>query len=131
MDIAILQLFSGILDTRVKGRCYYTLENILFISLCTLISNGEDYEDMVELGNQRLKWLEKDLDLPNGIPSSDTFNRVLQLVQPKTLSNCLKEHGLSLFNCISTGLEDKLISFDGKKIRGASPKSRGNKGLYI
>ena len=48
MDIAILQLFSGILDPRVKGRCYYKLENILFISLCTLISNGEDYEDRAE-----------------------------------------------------------------------------------
>jgi predicted transposase YbfD/YdcC len=131
MDIAIVEMFSKVKDPRVKNRCHYKLEEVLFISICALISNGEDYEDMAEFGKQRIDWLRQYLSLANGVPSSDTFNRVLQLIKPSELSKCLQEHGLSLFNCLSSGLAGKLISFDGKKIRGENPKSRGNNGLYI
>lgn len=131
MDIAIIEMFTGIADPRRKNRCYYKLEEVLFISLCTLISNGEDYEDMVEFGEQRIEWLSQYLALSNGIPSADTFNRVLRIIKPSELSECLKKHGLNLFESLSNGLNGRLISFDGKKLRGVSPKSRGNKGLYV
>ncbi len=119
--------FSGVEDPRVVGRCQHKLCDILFIALCTLISNGEDYEDMVEFGLQRQDWLRKYLELPNGIPSHDTFNRVLQVVDPEQLKVVLVENGKHLLS----HLEGQHISFDGKKIKGASPKSRGNKGYYI
>lgn len=131
MDREIIFLLEKINDPRLKGRISHKLEDILFISLCTLISNGEDYEDMVEFGHQRLSWLSKFLELPNGIPSRDTFGRVLSLIAPSDLGECLSKHGLSLFESISNSLQGKLINFDGKKIRGENPKSRGNSGLYI
>jgi predicted transposase YbfD/YdcC len=82
---------------------------------------------MVEFGKQRLEWLQMKLDLANGIPSHDTFNRVFQIIDPAHFSEVLKEDGAILLDHI----EGKLICFDGKKMRGVSPKSRGNKGLYI
>jgi len=66
-------LFSGIPDPRVEGRCLYPLCDILFIGLCTLLSNGEDFEDMVEFGHQRQNWLSTILSMPHGIPSHDTL----------------------------------------------------------
>lgn len=82
---------------------------------------------MVEFGDQREEWLRTILELPNGIPSHDTFNRVLQIIDPESLLVCLVEDGAVLLDCV----KGKLINFDGKKIRGANPRSRGNKGLYI
>lgn len=120
-------LFTGVKDPRVQGRCKHLLYDILFIALCTLLSNGEDYEDMVEFGKQRIEWLGTILNLPNGIPSHDTFNRVLQIVDSESLSGCLKEDGEQFLDKI----QGKLINFDGKKLRGANPRSRGNSGLYI
>jgi len=111
----------------VIKRCDYLLSDILFIALCTLLSNGEDFEDMAEFGHQRIAWLKTKIQLPNGIPSHDTFNRVFQIIDPEQLSKVLKEDGKALMEHI----EDKLVNLDGKKIRGVSPKSRGNKGLYI
>jgi len=55
------------------------LGDILFIALYTLLSNGEDFADMEEFGLQRIGWLKTKIELPNGIPSHDTFNRVAQL----------------------------------------------------
>jgi predicted transposase YbfD/YdcC len=127
MKKSIEKLFGKVEDPRVLNRCDHKLIDILFIAFCTLLSNGEDYEDMVEFGRQRQYWLETVLDLPNGIPSHDTFNRVFQLIDPKYLSKGLTEDGSALLESVA----GKLISFDGKKIRGVNPTSRGNRGLYV
>jgi predicted transposase YbfD/YdcC len=86
---------------------------------------------MNEFGEQREAWLSTFLELPSGIPSSDTFGRVLSLINPSELGKCLSEHGMSLFKSLSEGLQGRLVNFDGKKIKGENPRSRGNKGLYI
>ena len=36
-----------------------------------LSCRAEDYEDIEEFGNARKEWLEKFLELPNGIPDKD------------------------------------------------------------
>jgi len=121
------RIFCEVDDPRVENRCLHRLKDILFIAFCTLLSNGEDFEDMVEFGHQRFDWLNEVLDLANGIPSHDTFNRVLQIIDPEQLNICLTQDAAVLIE----SLEGKLVSFDGKKMKGVSPKSRGNKGLYI
>lgn len=82
---------------------------------------------MVEFGRQRYDWLSEILELPHGIPSHDTFNRVLQLIDPKHLSECLDKDGSALLG----SLAGKQLAIDGKKLKGVSPKSKGNSGLYI
>jgi predicted transposase YbfD/YdcC len=82
---------------------------------------------MVEFARQRYDWLSTILELPNGIPSHDTFNRVLQHIEPKALQKCLSEDGQVLLDT----LNEKQIVLDGKKLRGVSPTSKGNNGLYI
>jgi hypothetical protein len=98
MEYTIPVLFSNITDPRVSGRCLHALSDILFISLCTLISNGEDFEDMVNFGKERESILRQYLPLRNGIPSHDTFNRVFQLIDSQSLINCLGVHGQDLLN---------------------------------
>ena len=127
MQDSIDKIFSNVNDPRVKGRCLHQLKDILFIAFCTLLSNGEDFEDMVEFAEQRQDWLNDVLELPNGIPSHDTFNRVLQLIDPECLNESLQGDAEQLIESI----RGKLVSLDGKKMRGVSPTSRGNKGLYI
>jgi len=127
MQDNIDRLFSQVDDPRVAGRCLHRLKDVLFIAFCTLLSNGEDFEDMVEFGEQRRDWLSGILELPNGIPSHDTFNRILQIIDPEQLSLSLEVDAEVLI----ASVQGKLINLDGKKMRGASPKSRGNKGLYI
>jgi len=127
MEKTLHTLFDEVDDPRVVNRCRHKLSDILFIALSTLICNGEDFEDMVEFAHQRYHWLSTILELPDGIPSHDTFNRVLQRIDPKALQKCLREDGQLLLDT----LNEKQVSLDGKKVRGVSPTSRGNSGLYI
>jgi len=57
-----------------RGNIWHKLEDIIIIGLSTLISGGEDFPDMEEFGKERAEWLGTFLELPNGIPDSDTFH---------------------------------------------------------
>ena len=127
MRKSIQDLFFEVPDPRVVNRCSHKLSDILFIALSTLICNGEDFEDMVEFARQRYDWLSTILELPDGIPSHDTFNRVLQRIEPKALEQALVQDGQVLLDT----LKEKQINLDGKKIKGVSPGSKGNDGFYI
>ena len=105
------QYFKEVKDFRLQGRCLYKLDEILFISLCTIICYGEDFEDMVSFGEEKIDWLRQFVELRNGIPSHDTFNRVLQHVEPKCLREYLKNDGANLMNLIT----ENHISFDEKR----------------
>lgn len=127
MEIKIKELFSEIKEPRVAGRCSHNLCDILTIALCTLLADGEDFEDMVVFGKEKESLLRTFLELPNGIPSHDTFNRVFQLLDYQSLDACLGKYGRTLLDFIA----EKQICLDGKKLRGTSPTLRGNQGLYL
>ena len=73
----------------VGGHILHKLEDIIIIGLCTLLCNGEDFTDMEAFGKLREEWLRKFLELPDGIPDSDTFRRVFERINPEALSECL------------------------------------------
>ncbi len=127
MENCISDIFDQVADPRVQGRCLHKLSDILFIAFCTFLSNGEDFMDMVEFGRQREDWLKDVLELPNGIPSHDTFNRIFQLIDPEQLKGSLSKDGAELLKEV----KGQLINLDGKKLRGVSPKTKGTNGLFI
>lgn len=119
--------FAEVSDPRVVGRCSHLLSDILMIGLCTYISGGTDYQDMYLFAKNRSSELSALLVLPNGIPSVDTYERVFKRIVPEELESCLLQYGSSLLSCLS----EKQIIIDGKKQRGVSPTTRGNRGLYL
>jgi predicted transposase YbfD/YdcC len=127
MNNTIQDYFSEVNDPRVQGRCLHLLPDILLLGLCSYISGGSDYQEMHLFANERSSSLGDLVRLPNGVPSSDTFERVFKSIVPEELASCLRKYG----GRILSSLAQKQIVFDGKKLRGVSPTSRGNQGLYL
>ena len=127
MGFNVEKLFNEVLDPRIVGRCDHKLCDILFIALCTFICNGEDYGDMELFGNERYDWLKSHLELPNGIPSKFTFERTFSTISPQSLAEVLEGEGANFVK----DLMSKQICIDGKKLKGSSPKSKGNSGIYL
>ncbi|OAV63880.1 Transposase [Bacteroidales bacterium Barb6XT] len=111
----------------MEKKCFHKLSDILLTGLLTCLSHGEDYEDMVLSGNTRERFLKEMIPPANGIPSHDTFNRVFSGLEPDLLCECLNNYGRDLIGLLS----EKQICLDGRKLKGVSPGSRGNTGLYI
>lgn len=119
----LLNNIDKVRDPRRKwGNLRHKLEDILVIGLCSIICMGEDYEDMEIFGNERREWLSIFLELPNGIPDSDTFRRVFERVDPSHVSQWLSDW-------ISKEQQSggRLINVDGKTICGSE---NGNHRAY-
>lgn len=127
MNPGIRNYFLQVEDFRQANKCTYRLADILLIGLCTFLSNGQDYEDMVLFAQTRAPLLPDLIDRSAGAPSHDTFNRVFQLLDPQLLSSCLDQHGKNLLETLA----QKQIWLDGKKLKGVSPCSKGTQGFYI
>lgn len=109
----LLECLSTLSDPRVERTRYHSLLNILTIAICACLCGAEGWEDMNEFGRAKREWLEKYLDLSNGIPSADTFRRVFSRVDPIALQECFRLWSQSLHEL--TGGE--VIALDGKTLR--------------
>jgi predicted transposase YbfD/YdcC len=127
MEKAISIYFASIPDPRVVGRCDHLLSDILLIAICTYLTGVSDYQDMHLFAKERADRLSGLLVLPNGVPSPDTFERVFKRLDGKAFEQCLHHYGQSLLS----DLREKQLILDGKKLKGASPTSLGNSGLYL
>jgi len=119
--------FSELEDPRVVGRCDHVLSDIVAISLLAVLCGAEDFPEIEEFGTCREEWLGEFLELPNGIPSHDTFRRVLGALDRKQFAACLFEWTKSLHE--ATG--GKLIAIDGKVLRRSMSKKSGLAALHL
>jgi hypothetical protein len=124
---SIQEYISEVEDFRIEKKYLHKLSDILLIGLFTYLSKGEDYEDMVLFAKSHKEFLKPYTVLSNGIPSHDTFRRVFSLLNPDILRRCPNDYGKDIIVLPA----EKQICPDGKKLRGVSPTSRGNTGLYI
>lgn len=104
---------------RVVGHCKHKLSDILVIALATYLCGGQDYSEMQGLAEERGEALRPLVELPNGIPNVDTFERVLGRIDPASLLSCLNVYGQELIG----ELKGKHIALDGKTIRGSKRKN--------
>ncbi len=86
-------LFEGIKDPRVERRRLHVLKDILAIALCATISGADGWEDMETFGISKIDWLQTWLSLPSGVPSADTFRRVIAAIKPKEFNKVLVNLG--------------------------------------
>jgi hypothetical protein len=69
-------IFGQIPDFRPSHKQHYDLESILLIGIISVICGANSWNEMENYGRSKEDFLPSFLDLPNGIPSHDTFNRV-------------------------------------------------------
>jgi len=114
----LLKQFEDCDDYRDPSKIEYNLCEVLFLVFCALLSGCETYEEIVDFGNLKLKWLRKFSDYRNGIPSHDTIGRILSYLNTKQL-----EKALTAYSSYGIELPDgSIINIDGKWLGGSSTK---------
>lgn len=68
--------FSEVKDLWVQGRLLHLSEDTLMLSLCTMICEAEDFEDIETMISRRRGFLPYFLELVNGKPPHDNIDRV-------------------------------------------------------
>src|SRR3712207_4742442 len=85
---ALITELEAIEDPRCGWKVEHELLDLLVIAVCAVLGEAESFEDIALYGRGKHAWLAPFLALPNGIPSHDTFRRVLMLVDPEAFERC-------------------------------------------
>jgi len=120
-DLSIPTFFAKLRDPRRAHRRLHRLQDILVIALCAVIAGAQDWQQIVTFGRKRLEWLRGFLELPNGIPSHDTFERVFDRLKPQAFQACFREW----VQAVRAALQIKHIAIDGKTLRGSGSAKLG------
>mgnify|MGYP001827252659 FL=1 len=92
----------------------HKLEDVATIALCTVICGASEFTEMECFGKLRRGWLEGFLELPNGIPSHDTFRNVMAAIDPAEFMGAFALWTRNVYR--KSGGE--VVAFDGKALRG-------------
>ena len=111
----IVECFEGLPDPRLDRTRAHKLTDILTIGLCSILTIGEGFTDMEFLGRTQEKWFKTFLELPHGIPSHDTFNRVFSAIDPHRFLECFMEW----VQGVCTAVKGEVVAIDGKALRRA------------
>lgn len=111
----LVQALSEIEDPRVGNGKRHELVEILVIAICAIFAEVEGFEDMAEWGRVKEPWLRRFLRLENGIPSHDTFNRVLRILDPKHFEQVFRRWVAGVVRALGQN-----VSIDGKSLRGSA-----------
>lgn len=126
---ALIDEFAQLEDPRCDWRVEHKLIDILVIAVCAVIGEAESFEDIALYGRCKRGWLEQFLALPNGIPSHDTFRRVLMLVDPDRFERCFLDWVRSVFRPDEAA--PRQIAIDGKTARRSFDRRNGRSPLHL
>jgi DDE_Tnp_1-associated/Transposase DDE domain len=123
----LAQYFGAIEDPRCGGKVEHRLLDILVIAVCAVIACAESWDDIALYGRSKLAWLRTFLELPNGVPSHDTFRRVFMLIDPDAF-----EAGFATWvGALTAGFEREVVAIDGKTIRRSFDRGRDQSPLHV
>ncbi|WP_062041993.1 ISAs1 family transposase [Lentimicrobium saccharophilum] len=111
----LMSYFSDMKDPRIERTKRHLMNDILFISIAAVLSGVESWDEMELYGKNKQHWLSTILELPNGIPSHDTFNRFFAALDPDEFESRFLKWVASLVD-ITSG---ETIHIDGKTMRGS------------
>jgi predicted transposase YbfD/YdcC len=107
--------FSILPDPRIDRRKLHKLYDILVIALCGTLCGVECWEGLELYAESREEWFRRFLELPNGIPSHDTFERVMSRLDPERFQHAL----VAIASDLREVFSEEIIAIDGKTVRGS------------
>ncbi len=122
---SLINHFGNIRDPRIDRRRAHKLIDIIVISICAVVAGADSFEEIEIIGNAHKSWLKTFLELPNGIPSHDTFARVWARINPNEFRASFATWVREIAEAISDRVGQEVISLDGQTMRGA--RRRGEK----
>ncbi len=124
---AIEEHFSKVTDPRKDRTKDHKLIDIIAIAICAVICGAEGWVDIELYGKSKQDWLRTFLELPNGIPSHDTFGRVFSLIDAQQFQLAFYEWVWAVNDII----QGQIINIDGKCLRGSDDHRLGKRAIYM
>ncbi len=119
--------FAALDDPRMERTRHHALLDIIVIAVCAVICGADSWVEIEEFGNAKLAWFRTFLELPNGIPSHDTFGRVFAALDPEQFQQCF----LAWVQATAAIAGTQIVALDGKTVRRSHDRSKGKAAIHM
>ena len=126
-NASLISHFADVPDPRIDRTKRHKLIDIIAIAICGAICGANDWVAIEAYGQAKESWLRQFLELPNGIPSHDTFGDVFARLDSDAFRHCF----LDWVQAVVTATQGQVIAFDGKCLRGSHDNRLGKNAIYM
>jgi predicted transposase YbfD/YdcC len=126
-ELSLAHHFADLTDPRIDRSRLHELLDIVAIAICAVVAGADSWDDIEDFGNAKIDWLGTFLELPNGIPSHDTFRRLFERLDPAEFQKGF----LGWIEALHEATERQVIAIDGKSLRRSFDRARGKSALHL
>jgi predicted transposase YbfD/YdcC len=117
--------YEGLEDPRYSVFVEHKLADILVLVQCAVMCGLDKLEDIEEYGKSKRAWLKEVFGIER-IPSDSTLSRVLNLIDPDVVVDCVVEMMKE-----QLGTSGEQIALDGKTIRSTAAEMTKQEKIHI
>jgi predicted transposase YbfD/YdcC len=110
---SLFDIFTCVTDPRDPRRVEHPLPDVLTTAVCGVLVGADTFEEIALWAQEKEAWLRQYVNLPNGIPSHDTFARLFGLIDPKQFEAAFRRWVAEVL----PGLSPQVVALDGKTSR--------------
>ena len=125
--VSILDHFSDLDDPRVERTRRHKLVDIIAIAICATICGADSWVHVELFGRSKLEWFQTFLELPNGVPSHDTFGDVFARLDPEQFQSCF----MAWTQAIAELLPGEVVAIDGKTARRSYDRAGSKRAMHL
>jgi len=118
--------FGQLQDPRINRKKRHSLIDIAGVTVCAVIAGADGWMDVERFGRSKEIWLRTFLELPNGIPSHDTFGRFFALLNPVAFQQCFIDWVRAVHQTV-----EGVVAVDGKTARRSHDHAKGKKAIHV
>lgn len=125
-DSSLIECMQEVPDPREPYNQRHKFLDIVIIAITAVLCGMDTWNEIEDWAHSKEEWLKTFLELPGGIPSHDTLNRVFQMIDP------VKFHD-AFFKWTSAvaGEIQGVVAIDGKTARRSGERSNGKRPLHV
>ena len=124
---SLMQHFSGLEDPRRPQGRRHNLLDIIAMTICAVVAGAEGWDDVELFAQCKEDWFGAFLELPNGIPCSDTFARVFARLDPDRFRECFTQW-VSHIHRLTRG---QVAAIDRKTVRRSHDRRAGREAIHM
>ena len=126
--VALLtERFASLQDPRAGRAKRHKFIDVIAIAIGAVICGADSWVDVELFGKAKQGWLSRLLELPNGIPSHDTFGRVFARLAPLQF-----EAGFTAWGqAVNEVLDGQVVAIDGKTVRRSHDRLAGRAAIHL
>lgn len=124
---SLVDQFRELKDPRQRINLEHKFMDIIVIAICATLCGADDWVAVEQFGRAKASWFGTFLELPNGIPSHDTFWRVFRFLDAECFEHCFRKWVATL----QTVVAGELIAVDGKQLRRSHDGAEGNAAIQL